>query len=472
MSRSAHNARFVTLAVTTALATSVLAGCTTTSAPGADMSAGKAQTALAKGQTDKALTHAEAAVLGEPRNASYRAMLGATYMEAGRFQSAVTSFGDAMALGETSPRTALSLALAQIAAGDARSARALLSEYRDDLDAADLGLALALAGDTDQGVHILSNAIRGGNNNAKTRQNLAYAYALKGDWRSARVMAAEDVPGNQINQRIAEWASTAAPEYFHHRVAKLLEVPVIRDSGQPAQLALANTPSTEQMVAEAAAEIPALQAPVAPPMASASTSRELPPLANYMAAKSVSEVSVPAAVSRPIARPAPAPVHQQVATSVVRPVATPVPASAEGKLANFNQAFDVPASSAPAPKQAQPAMQQTPVRSAPVRSAARASAKSGDHMIQLGSFSTKELAQRAIGVYAKRYANLNQYDMVISEARVNGKTYYRVAAGDMGKSEARSMCSSVKARGFGCIAYAAASPLPGAIDNGVRMASR
>lgn len=460
MSRSAHNARFVTLAVTTALATSALTGCTTASAPQADLSAGKAQTALAKGYTDKALTHAEAAVLGDPRNASYRAMLGATYMESGRFQSAVTSFGDAMVLGDSSPRTALSMALAQIAAGDARSARDLLRDYRDDIDPADLGLALALAGDADQGVHILSNAIRGGQNNAKTRQNLAYAYALKGDWRSARVMAAEDVPGNQINQRIAEWASTAAPEYFHHRVAKLLEVPVIRDSGQPVQLALANTPSTEQMVAEAAAEIPAVivapQPSSAPAMASLGGSRELPPLANYMAAKSASETPAPIAIARPIARP----------------IAAPAPASAEGKLANFSQAFAAPAPAAAAPMQSQPVVQQTPVRSAPIRSAARAAAKSGDHMIQLGSFSTKESAQRAIGVYAKRYANLNQYDMVISEARVNGKTYWRVAAGDMGKSEARSMCSTVKARGFGCIAYAAASPLPGAIDSGVRMARR
>ena len=411
------------------------------------MSAGKAQTALAKGKTDQALSHAEAAVLAEPRNASYRAMLGATYMEAGRFQSAATSFGDAMALGDDSPRTALSLALAQIAAGDSRSARKLLTDYSDDLEPADFGLAISLAGDPNQGVHVLSNAIRGGHNDAKTRQNLAYAFALKGDWRSARLMAAEDVPGNQINDRIAEWASTVAPEDFHRRVARLLEVPVVGDSGQPAQLALANTPSTEQMVAEAAAEMP-VAAPQAAPapamaMASASQTRELPPLANYMAAKQ--------------ATPAPAP--------------APAPASAEARSANFSEAFAVAQPSAAAPSAAR-AVSQPVVQKAPARTAARGPAKRGDHMIQLGSFSTKELAQRAIGIYAKRYANLDQYDMVISEARVNGKTYWRVAAGDMGKSEARSMCSGVKARGYGCIAYAAATPLPGAVDAGVRMARR
>lgn len=444
MSRSAHNARFVTLAVTTALATSALGGCTTAAAPRADMSAGKAQTALARGQTDKALTHAEAAVLADPRNASYRAMLGATYMEAGRFQSAATSFGDAMALGDNNSRTALSMALAQIAAGDARSARQLLSDYSDDLDPADFGLAISLAGDPSQGVHVLSNAIRDGHNDAKTRQNLAYAFALKGDWRSARLMAAEDVPGDQINSRIAEWASTVAPEDHHRRVAKLLEVPVVYDSGQPAQLALANTPSNEQMFAEAAAEMP-VAAPEAAPemaMAPANATRELPPLANYMATQQ--------------AAPAPA----------ARPVAPPAPARAEARTANFSEAF------AAAEPSAARAVSQPVAEKATVRTAARGPVKRGDHMIQLGSFSTKELAQRAISVYAKRYANLDQYDMVVSEARVNGKTYWRVAAGDMGKSEARSMCSGVKARGYGCIAYAAATPLPGAVDAGVRMASR
>ncbi|MGB3379386.1 MAG: SPOR domain-containing protein [Allopontixanthobacter sediminis] len=457
MSRSAHNARFVTLAVTTALATSALGGCTTTAAPRADMSASKAQTALAKGESGRALNHAEAAVLADPRNPAYRAMLGATYMEAGRFQSAVTSFSDARALGDDSPRTALSLALAQIAAGDGRSAHALLTEYRDDLDPADLGLAFALSGDANQGVHILSNAIRSGQSNAKTRQNLAYAFALKGDWRSARVMAAEDVPGNQINDRIAEWASTIAPEDTHRRVAKLLEVPVVGDSGQPVQLALANTPSTEQMVAEAAAELP-VATPEAPAvMAAVSAPRELPALATYMAAKEAAE----------------APAVREIAPPVARPLAALVPARAETKPANFSDAFASAASAPVAATKAQPAVVQTQPapQKAPARTA-RATVKRGDHMIQLGSFSTRELAQRAIGIYAKRYANLNQYDMMISEARVNGKTYWRVAAGDMGKSEARSMCSGLTARGYGCIAYAAATPLPGSVDKSVRMARR
>ncbi len=439
MTRSAPNTRIVALAVTTALASSALAGCATQSAPRADLSASQAQTALAKGQTSKAVELAEAAVLAEPRNASYRAMLGATYMEAGRFQSAATSFSDAMALGDTSPRTALSLALAQSASGDNRSAHALLTDYRDDLDAADLGLAMALAGDPNQGVHVLSNAIRGGENTAKTRQNLAYAYALQGNWRAARLMAAEDVPADKIDARISQWARTAAPELVQQRVAALLEVPVVGDTGQPAQLALANNPSNQQMAAEAATMIPA---PEAAPAFAVSDSGELPALATFQAPAQVAAAETP--IYEPAAETPPASFRQAFATTVAEP------ARADG--------VTTAAKPARAPAVAAPRL--------------AVSAPGGDHMVQLGSFSSKDYAQRAIGIYAKRYANLSRYDMVINEARVNGKTYWRVAAGGMARSDARSACTSVKARGFGCIAYAAANPLPGSVNTGVRMASR
>jgi len=108
----------VALAVTTALASVALAGCTTAAAPRAETSFNKAQTALAQGKVDKAVMHAEAAVLADPRNAGYRAMMGAAYLESGRFNSAATSFDDAIALGDTDPRTVLSYALAKVALGD------------------------------------------------------------------------------------------------------------------------------------------------------------------------------------------------------------------------------------------------------------------------------------------------------------------------------------------------------------------
>jgi hypothetical protein len=67
-------------AVTTAMAGALLSGCTTAAAPRADLSAGRAEAALAEGKHRQAVAHAEAAVLAEPRNAAYRAMLGNAYL--------------------------------------------------------------------------------------------------------------------------------------------------------------------------------------------------------------------------------------------------------------------------------------------------------------------------------------------------------------------------------------------------------
>ncbi len=251
MSRTAINKPKIALAISTAIVSIALSGCATSAAPPAQASAAKAQVALEKGQFSKAVSHAESAVLADPRNAQSRALLGATYLEAGRFLAAATSFGDAMELGDSDPRTVLSYALAQIALGNSREAVNALDGARNDIDAADMGLALALAGDADEGVVVLSDALRNGQSSAKLRQNLAYAYALQGNWRAARIMVAEDVPAEMVSDRIGEWAQLAAPEYFQQRVASLLQVAPSHDSGQPAQLALANFPSHGQMLADA-----------------------------------------------------------------------------------------------------------------------------------------------------------------------------------------------------------------------------
>ena len=99
-------------------------------------------------------------------------------------------------------------------------------------------------------------------------------------------------------------------------------------------------------------------------------------------------------------------------------------------------------------------------------------AAAGDHLVQLGSFSTQASAERAWNIYVKRYPDLAKYQMVITQAKVRGKTYFRVSAGGFQRASAASMCSTVKASNQGCISWAANSPLPGAIDRNVRMASR
>jgi hypothetical protein len=81
-------------------------------------------------------------------------------------------------------------------------------------------------------------------------------------------------------------------------------------------------------------------------------------------------------------------------------------------------------------------------------------------------------AQAAWRIFQERHPELRDAQKVITKAKVKGKIYYRVAAGGYDQSAARNLCSAVKRGGGGCIAYAANNPLPGTIDNNVRVAQR
>ncbi|NTZ42314.1 SPOR domain-containing protein [Altererythrobacter sp. SALINAS58] len=442
--------RRIALAATTALATLALGGCATSSAPRADLSAAHAQKEMAQGNHEKAVAHAEAAVQAEPRNAAYRTMLGAAYMDAGRFASAATSFEDALELGDDSARTALSLALAYVAQGEQRAALDLLDEWAPDIAPADLGLALALAGEPDRGVQILGDALRAGETTVKLRQNLAYAYALQGNWSGAKIMAAEDVPAGQLDARIAEWAKSGRPDQAHLRIANVLQVPVIADAGQPAALALSNNPGPQQLVAEAAEQMAQVEIPNTPPAAQYAEVRpaaELPPIPTQSAAPAFT----PAAAVKIAAAP--------------QPVAT----EAAAKPAGFTKAFASSEIVQPIPAR-QPAAREAP-KQAP-RTASSSRVAGGSHLVQLGSFGSEDRARRAWDIYADRYPELRNHDMVITRALVRGKTYYRVSAGGLRQAAASSMCASVKASGHGCFTWAEGKPLPGALDQGVRMARR
>lgn len=468
MTRTNRTARMLTLAAGTALASISLTGCTTHAAPRADLSASRAQVALANGQTNKAISAAEAAVLADPRNPTYRTMLGAAYMDAGRFLAARTSFDDAMKLGDETPRTALGFALASIAAGDRASAVEVLNDWRDDIPAVDLGLALALAGDPQQGVFVLSNAIRSGENTAKARQNLAYAMALNGSWAGARIMAAEDVPADQLDARMAQWAELAQSEESASRVASLLGTRAVVDPGQPVELALANNPSTQQLAAEAVASaVPTAE--VAPAQDVAYAGGELPATGFVpMATPAVVEEAPALAVAPPATQPAAdfdaafaAPVPSgatpaQMIAAAVEFVSQPVVQQATSSIAADERRLTVRSHS----------------RNADAGTVAAAADHAGTHLVQLGSFSSEAGARRAWAIYARQFPQLSAFDMVITKAVVRGKTYYRVNAAGLERAEASSMCSSVRRKGQGCFAWAEGRPLPGGVPRETRMAAR
>lgn len=431
MERLNFNARTAGLAVCSAMAAAMLAGC---AGHGAIASTGSAPMTAQAGpeQTSAALAKAEKRVERSPQNASARVELAQAYLAAGRFDSAATTFRDAKALGQDDARTGLGLALAYIGSGRNGEALAELARWRDQIPASDYGLALALAGHPGEGVAVLTDTVRGGDDNAKTRQNLAYAYALNGQWAQARVIAAQDVPADRLDARLSEWAQASRPQDYQTRVAGLLGAPQhVADPGQPVALALGGSDRPERM---AEADVSAV--PVAVPATEqVAALEELPPAATS---------------------PAEAPAEEVLA--YVPPAED---AAAEPTLAvpESHQRFvSIPV--------VQPVRETTKTLTSTYSSDAR---DEGTHLVQLGSFRTREGAERAWKIFQARNPRLRDHELRITEADVRGRRYYRVAAQGFDSREARVMCSSIKQNGGGCFAYAENHTLPGTLPTGGRV---
>jgi len=180
--------------------------------------------AIQQGQLGPAQTAMEQAVALSPRDSGYRQLLADIYLKQGRFASARTTFGDVLELDPSNVRAALSVALIQIAEGNPRAAASRLDDLDGRAPAADVGLAYALAGHADRAVQILEAAARAPGATPRTRQNLALAYAMSGDWRRARAVAAQDVSPDELPARLQQWAAFARPGAGATQVASLLGV--------------------------------------------------------------------------------------------------------------------------------------------------------------------------------------------------------------------------------------------------------
>jgi len=455
---TSNSARPMGLLICTAMAAALVAGCAGTSHV-ASAGANAATAAPGEFANDKDLARLEKVVLKTPDAASARVDLAQAYLSAGRFSSAAATFEDAVALGDVSARTALGMSLAYIGSGRSSEAVALLNQWRDTIPAGDLGLALALAGSTGEGVSVLSDALRGGQDTPKLRQNLAYAYALDGRWSEARIMAAQDVPADQLDERISSWARMGRPEDYSSRVAGLLGAPVRSDPGQPVMLALGGAASAAPQFA--AAEPQPLAKPQ--PLPAGYGNQELPPVQGGESFWGTT--AQPANEPVPTAKFRTASTETSFDEAYLSPAAAPAPPAAslirqQSAAAPAAPTYDGPLSRAG--DAAEPVRARPPVNPT--------------HLVQLGSFSSPENAQRAWKIYQQRNPALRDHDLVITEAEVRGKRFWRVAAAGFDRSSARSMCSTVKRSGYGCLAYSKTSPLPGALPSranaGAMLASR
>jgi Flp pilus assembly protein TadD len=392
---------------------------------------------MGKGKFADAVEKAEQAVAAMPRMAEYRALLGHAYLSAGRFQSAETTLGEAASLDPSNARAGLNLALAQIANAHNDRALATLDVYRERLSAADFGLAVALAGDLAGATSVLEAAVRAPEADAKTRQNLALAYALSNRWREARIMASQDLSGEALYTRMTEWAALAVPSAASQQVASLLNVKPVADPGQPQQLALAQ--GSEVQVALA----PPAPAVVAHPAPAASFSTDPAPVFEVPEAQ-------PSAVA--VAESAPAPAVSEA------PAATPAPLIRAA--ARPIRQVVVPASDSAAGRSARPFH--------PV--------ESGAFVVQIGAFSNAARGEIAWRGAAARYRELNNYTAVTARVHVKNATLYRLSvSGFTTRAAAGRVCARIKAAGGDCFVRSVAGDTPlqwVSAKTGTRLASR
>ncbi len=92
----------------------------------------------------------------------------------------------------------------------------------------------------------------------------------------------------------------------------------------------------------------------------------------------------------------------------------------------------------------------------PAKKAAASRAKAGGTVrYQLGSYFSRAAAERAIGIFGKKYkAVLSESSLSIVEATISGnKKVFRVQGRAANKLEAQAICGRVKARGGACVVF-------------------
>lgn len=358
----------------------------------------KAASLLKKQKYAKAVAAAETAVGFDPSRAEYRMVLGQAYMGAGRLASAEQAFADTLNLDPANARAGLNRALMQTALGRSDAALTTLDSHREHLAAADFGLAVALAGDTAGAVKVLEAAARAPGADAKTRQNLALAYALDGQWAMARTAAAQDLSAQEIDARMTEWARFSRPGTASDQVASLMNIRPVADPGQPQRLALVQ-PAAQVAAVEAPAP---LVEPVIEPVAASE------PVAEFEVA------SAPVEAPAPLIQAQPEPVRQAV-----------VPVKAAEKVRPFEKA------------------------------------QGGRYVVQLGAYSNARMVEYGWNRNSSRLSELENYTPQTARVVVRGATFYRLSvSGFATRESANRVCTRVKASGGTCFVRSIAGDQP------------
>jgi Flp pilus assembly protein TadD len=385
---------------------------------------------------------AERAVAKTPDNAAFRSLLGNSYFGAGRFASAESAYKDALALAPNQPQTVLKLALAQVAQGKNSEAAAFLDAARSILDPANYGLAIALAGRPAEAVTTLEAAARQPRADARIRQNLALAYGLTGDWSKARIVAEQDLPASQLDERLQQWMQLAKPSKASDQVASLTGVtPAATDPGQPVRLALVK-PGTR--LAEAT-PLPVPQVAYAPLPAP-----ELQPQTAYVAPAPEPQQQVPELAPPPFN-------PERVAAA-----ATPSVGEITVKLPPAREVGEAPPAFTADYVQPKPRLRRAsaPVQRAVARPAAIRRGNS-PAVVQLGAYGSPQRVLAAWNAAASRHHALRAYKPTSARfVSARGPVYRLALKGFASNGEAVALCTSLRRKGSACFVRNIAGDAP------------
>jgi len=411
--------------------------------------------AMAKAQEKDfaaAVPLAERAVELSTRDVGYRMTLADLYLKNGRFASAEAAFSDILMLDPKNERAALARTLSMIGLGKTGEAQIELDRLVGSASAADVGLALALAGQADRAIEMLEPAARAPEANGRVRQNLALAYALAGNWERARIVASQDLSPAEVGTRLRQWAALANPAAPASMVASILGVtPAASDPGQPVRLALATPPS--QAFAEA-------EVPVA---AGGPANVEPVPAVPVAVAAAVPAPQVPAAAQ---AFNYEAPVHGDVFAAAVQSAAVEIPVTAArseviaapvvtAAVASLVEA-PVPAKKAPAPVAKAPILAFTPKKAELPRAK-----PVGRYVVQIGAYRTAGQVEQAWARAYRRYdfAGGQPLSTTISLPR-KGLLHRLAVSGYDRHQDASRLCQSIRNKGGTCFVRATAGDAP------------
>lgn len=410
------------------------------SAPAAGLPTGdaalatRAMIALSSNDLPGAISLAERAADKSPRQAAIRTLLGNAYLASGRFVSAAAAYRDSLYLDASQADVLLKLALVETALGRRDEAAQLLQSGAGQIDASDLGLALALAGQPEQAVAVLEPAARAAGADARTRQNLALAYALSGDWPRARTIAAQDVPGDQLDARLHSWMALASPTARSSQVASFIGItPAAIDPGQPTRLALVEPLTGTRQASAEPIPAPAFAAPVetAPtaPVATAFVAPMAPPMAD------------PAPVAIAVADPAPLPTPHFVAPA--------------RHLAALRAHASV---RHPSLRASRPGLSLAAARLSVRPSLFYGHSKA---VVQLGAYAASGRIGNAWAKAAAHNAALRRYAPVSMKFAAAHGIFYRLSVhGFRSDGEAAALCASLKRAGTSCFVRSFAGDTP------------